>query len=311
MPDAPTFDPDLRGLARWLPQGVGRRWLLPILRLGPRHGAPKRLPTGLTFREQQLGPDKAVSVRIFSPETGSQRPVLLWIHGGGFMLGTARADDSVACAFASELGAVVVSVEYRWAPENPFPTPLHDCLKAFEFIHAEAATLGIDPARVIIAGRSAGGGLAAALTFMVHDRGLPAPALQLLIYPMLDDRTVLKPVDGSMHRLWDQESNLMGWQSYLGKPPGSDGIDSLAAPARREDLSNLPRAWVGVGTHDLFFDEDVAWANRLKAAGVTVDLEIVEGAFHGFDAVAPGAPVSRRFHEAQLRAIRAALNLAP
>jgi acetyl esterase/lipase len=233
--------------------------------------------------------------------------VLLWIHGGGYLVGTAKQDDLICARFAKRLGVTVVSVDYRLAPEHPFPGPLEDCFAAFELIHREAALLGIDPERVVIGGMSAGGGLAAALALRIHDRERPAPRLQLLVYPMVDDRTVLREIDSRNHRVWNPASNRLGWTSYLGRAPGSPSIEDHAAPARRQDFSGLPPAWIGVGTCDLFHDEDVAYAQKLRDAGVPVDLEIVPGAFHGFDAVLPDKPVSRRFFEAQAAAIEKAL----
>lgn len=302
---ASTFHEDLRFAARWLPGGIGSLRAVRLVRLLPALARP--LPRGITVSVRPL-PAPGASVRILgAPPDGRRRPALLWIHGGGYMIGEARQDDSICARFAQRLGVTVVSVDYRLAPEHPFPAPLGDCFAAFELIHREAASLGIDPERVIVGGMSAGGGLAAALALLVHDRGRPAPLLQLLVYPMLDDRTVLRAIDGRHHRLWNAASNRLGWSSYLAREPGSEGVPDHAAPARRQDLSGLPPAWIGVGTLDLFHDEDVAYARRLREAGIPTDLEIVEGAFHGFDAVLPGKPVSRRFFEAQAAAIERAL----
>jgi acetyl esterase/lipase len=265
-----------------------------------------RLPPRLTQSERRVDDAGHVRVRIIAPRSeGTPRPALLWIHGGGYVLGSARQDDELCARFAERLDAVVVSVDYRLAPEHHYPTPLDDCFAAFEFLHRNAGELGIDPARVVIGGQSAGGGLAAALTLLVHDRKRPAPALQLLVYPMLDDRTVLKNVDGRLHRMWNQKSNAYGWRSYLGRAPGSPEITDHAAPARRESFVGLPPAWIGVGTLDLFHEEDLAYAARLREAGVPTSVEIVEGAFHGFDAVMPKRPVSERFFDSQVAAIEA------
>ena len=242
--------------------------------------------------------------RVYTPE-GLQgaRPCVYAIHGGGYVMGRAKQDDRLCGRLAARLGVTVVSVDYRLAPEHPFPTPLEDCFAAYEFVHREAASLGVDPARLVIAGQSAGGGLAAALTLLVHDRQRPAPRLQLLLYPMLDDRTATREHDGTHHRLWDAESNRYGWASYLARTAGSDGISDHAAPARRRDLGGLPPAWIGVGTCDLFHDENLAYAAQLRAAGVPTTLEVVDGAFHAFDAVLPKAKVSQRFFESQVAAI--------
>lgn len=300
-----AFHPELRSVARWLPRGVGRPWLVKLVRRVPLPSA--RLPAGITLREVALEPSSTVRVRVIGPSGGEPRPVMLWIHGGGYVMGRAKQDDALCARFAKRLGVTVVSVDYRLAPELPFPGPLEDCFAAYDFVHREAASLGVDPARLVIAGQSAGGGLAAALTLLVHDRQRPAPKLQLLAYPMLDDRTVTREVDGRHHRLWDAKSNRYGWAAYLGRAGGSEGVSDHAAPARRSDLRGLPPAWIGVGTCDLFHDEDLAYAAQLRAAGVPTTLEVVEGAFHAFDAVVPKAKVSERFFDAQVAAIDEAI----
>ena len=301
---ASPFHPELQSLARWLPRGVGRLWLVKLLRRLPIPAA--KLPEGMTVQVHALD---AIAVRVIGkPSEGEARPVILWIHGGGYVIGAAKQDDMICARLAKRLDAIVVSIDYRLAPEHPFPTPLEDCFAAYEFVQREAALLGVDPARLVIAGQSAGGGLAAALTLLVHDRQRPPPKLQLLIYPMLDDRTVLRSVDDGPHRLWDSSSNRLGWTCYLGREPGSADVSDHAAPARRSDASGLPPTWIGVGTCDLFHDEDLAYAERLRAAGVPVTLEVVEGAFHAFDVLVPKAEVSRRFFDSQVHAIEAALS---
>lgn len=302
---SPPFHEDLRSAARWLPKGFSSPLLARILRALPVP-SPK-LPAGISRAVKPLDAPGTSARIIGAPPDGKPRPALLWIHGGGYIIGAAATDDVLCARFAERLGITVVSVEYRLAPDHPYPAALDDCFAAFDLIHREAAELGIDPARVVIGGASAGGGLAAALALRVHDAGRPAPALQLLVYPMIDDRTVHRDVDGRWHRVWSAASNRLGWSSYLGHEPGIARVPAHAAAARREDLSGLPRAWVGVGDLDLFHDEDVAYAERLRGAGVHTELEIVEGAFHGFDLVLPGKPISQRFFEAQCAAIERAL----
>jgi acetyl esterase/lipase len=204
-----------------------------------------------------------------------------------------------------ELGAVVAAVEYRRAPEHPFPSALHDCHDALVWL---ATLRDVDSSRIVIGGASAGGGLAAALALLARDRGDVQPVFQLLSYPMLDDRTVERTdIDERNFRLWNNRSNRYGWECYLGSPPGAGDVSWLAAPARHGDLRGLPPAWIGVGTLDLFHDEDVKYAQRLRAAGSPCELHIVEGAFHGFDSVRPRAAITRRYRQAQVQAIRAAL----
>lgn len=300
----PPVHPDLRSVARWLPRTLVSRWTMRLLRLLPSPGG--KLTSGVTVEERAL--PNGARVRILRPAASpTLRPAVLWIHGGGYVIGNARQDDAFCGRVVAELGAVVVSVEYRLAPEAPFPAPLDDCFAAFSLLHHDAAALGIDPSRVAIAGQSAGGGLAAALAQRVRDSELPTPIFQLLIYPMLDDRTVLRDTADRDVRVWSPTSNRLGWSAYLGCPPGGDGVPDYAVPARRTDLGGLPPAWIGVGTNDLFHDEDVAYAERLREAGVPVSVEVVDGAFHGFDTVLPDAPVSRAFTKAQIDALAGAL----
>lgn len=252
--------------------------------------------------------EPGVSVWVYRPPKGENpRPALLWIHGGGMVGGTARQDDRFCRRVTEELGAVVASVEYRLAPEHPFPTPLEDCYAALRWLARQPE---VDPGRIAIGGTSAGGGLAAALCLLAKERGEVSPAFQLLVYPMLDDRTTLRTdIDDRRLRIWDRRSNRFAWRSYLGEAY-PDNVPALAAPARYEDLADLPPAWIGVGTHDLFHDEDLAYAKRLQEAGVRCMLKIVPGAYHAFDIVESKAPVSRAFVEAQIRALADAFGVA-
>ncbi|PRC42296.1 alpha/beta hydrolase [Mycobacterium sp. ITM-2017-0098] len=246
-----------------------------------------------------------VTVRLFRPSgmTSSSGPALLWIHGGGYVIGEAAQDDVLCRRFAKELGATVVSVDYRLAPEHPYPTPVEDCYAALRWM---AKLPSVDPERVAIGGASAGGGLAATLALLARDRGEIPLAAQLLVYPMIDDRTVERSgLDNPGHRLWNQSSNRFGWRAYLG-----DADPNVAVPARRDDLAGLPPAWIGVGTLDLFHDEDLAYAERLRAAGVPCEVMVVDGAFHGFDGIAPKADVSQSFFNSQCALLRNAFTPA-
>ncbi|MCK0177185.1 alpha/beta hydrolase [Mycolicibacterium sp. F2034L] len=268
---------------------------LPIMRMVTRF-IGKNTPPDI----EELTLSSGVTVRLFRPKgIPVPAPALLWIHGGGYVIGTAAQDDELCRRFSSELGISVVSVDYRLAPEHPYPTPLEDCYSALTWL---AKLPSVDPERVAIGGASAGGGLAAALALLARDRGEVPLVHQLLVYPMIDDRTVdRKDLDNPGHRLWNQASNRFGWSAYLG-----DADRDVAVPARREDLAGLPPAWVGVGSLDLFHDEDLAYAERLRAAGVPCELEVVQGAFHGFDGIVPKADVSRKFFRSQCDALRKA-----
>jgi acetyl esterase/lipase len=206
------------------------------------------------------------------------------------------------------VGCAVVSVEYRLAPEHPFPAPLEDCYAALTWTTAQAATLGIDPHRVAVGGASAGGGLAAGLALLARDRREVAIAFQFLIYPMLDDRTVTPSSRAVTDpRVWNLAANRNGWRAYLGTEPGGAEVSPYAAPARGEDLRNLPPAYISVGTHDLFFAEDVAFTQQLTAADVPVELHAYPGAFHGAEVLVPSAALSRRMIADQEDALRRAL----
>lgn len=292
----PRFHPDLERIARYIPRHMVNRTTLPVFqRLAKVMG--RRVPPGCEVLTLASG----VSLRLFRPQTPTSLPgpALVWIHGGGYVLGSAAQDDAQCRQFADRLGATVASVEYRLAPQNPYPAALEDCYAVLAWL---AGLPSVDPTRVAIGGASAGGGLAAALALLARDRGVEVAA-QLLVYPMLDDRSSFAPnLDHPGHRLWNQGSNRFGWKAYLG-----DADPDVAVPARREDLAGLPSAWIGVGTLDLFHDEDLAYAKRLREAGVPCDIDVVHGAFHGFDGVVPKAPVSRAFRDAQCTFLKGAL----
>jgi acetyl esterase/lipase len=295
-----AFHPDLAGVARWLPRSPVNRHTLPVIRLLSGLSAKQRAKD---VRVETVG---AATVRVHRPPDPGRLAALLWIHGGGYVMGTAGQDDALCRHFAQTLGIVVAAVDYRLAPESPFPAPLDDCYRALTWLADQPE---IDASRIAVGGASAGGGLAAALALMARDRGEVQLAFQLLSYPMLDDRTAIRTdIDERKFRLWNNKSNRFGWQSYTGLLPGSTAVTGLAAPARSEDLTRLPPAWIGVGTFDLFHGEDLTYAARLGRAGVDCAVVEVEGAFHGFDLVRPKAGVSEMFRQSQRAALAAALH---
>jgi acetyl esterase/lipase len=242
------------------------------------------------------GPDGApdVVLRVHTPKgmTGPL-PCVYSIHGGGYVLGTYEMDDLRFDQWCPRLGIVGVSVEYRLAPETPYPGPLEDCYAGLSWVWAHADELGIDRSRIGIAGASAGGGLAAGLALLTRDRGEFDLAFQMLIYPMVDDRQVT-PSSSWEVPIWSPANNEFGWRSYLGPLYGTDRIPPYAAAARATDLTGLPPAFVCVGTMDGFCDEDIEYAQRLNHAGVPTELHVYPGAPHGFDGFAPMAPLARR-----------------
>lgn len=308
------FHPDLLPTARFIPRFSftdrklrALRWLTGLRRT-PR---PPTLDDVVVEDHEAPGPDGApdVPVRLYRPrDAAGPVPCMVWIHGGGFIIGDAYQDEKALLALVRQLGIAVVSVEYRLAPEHPFPAPTEDCYAALRWVHTDADELGVRADRLAVGGASAGGGLAASVALLANDRGEVPLCLQLLVYPMLDDRTVLRTdVDDAHLRLWSTRSNRFGWSAYLGHEPGGDGTDPIAAPARREDLTGLPPAWIGVGTCDLFHDEDIDYATRLGTAGVPCDLHVADGGYHAFDMVQAKAEVSRAFRAGSVAALRQAL----
>jgi acetyl esterase/lipase len=297
---ATDFNPELRSFARVAPRQGVRSSTLKLARVGLKLGLKLmglRQPRDVVALTIAAGP----GVRLHRAAGASgPAPALLWIHGGGFVIGSPQQDDSLCRRFAHELGITVAAVEYRLTPEHPYPASLDDCYEALRWL---VRLPGVDPTRVAIGGASAGGGLTAALALRVRDlHEISQPVLQLLVYPMLDDRTSTRPgVDNTRFRLWNQTSNGFGWRSYLG---GADPAN--AVPARQNDLSGLAPAWLGVGTRDLFHDEDLTYAERLNQAGVPCATEVVPGAFHGFDQLVPKAAVSQSFFASQCSALRQA-----
>jgi acetyl esterase/lipase len=243
--------------------------------------------------------DPDVSVRIYRPkavaaDAGTTVPGVLQIHGGGFIIGSVEAEHAGAVLTAAELGAVLVSVDYRLAPERPYPAGLHDCYAALTFLHAEAAALGVDPDRIAVTGASAGGGLAAATALLARDRGGPPVCFQMLHIPELDDRletpSMQKFVDSP---LWNRPLAVKSWEFYLGDLSGKDDVPIYAAPSRATDLSGLPPAYVSTAENDPLRDEGIAYALGMLQAGVSVELHQFPGTFHG-SALVTRAAVSRR-----------------
>ncbi|QEO08922.1 alpha/beta hydrolase [Protaetiibacter larvae] len=227
---------------------------------------------------------RTARVRIYRPVRQRTDAVLLWVHGGGFVIGSPRQDERHCSETAAELGMVVVSAHYRLAPEHPFPAGLDDVTAAWQWLQAEAATLGVDPARVIVGGESAGGGLAACAVQRLRDQSPVQPIGQWLFCPMLDDRTAAdRALDAVEHPVWNNTSNRVGWTAYLGQAPGAAALPSYAVAARRDDLTGLPPSWLSVGDIELFSAEVRDYARRLEASGVPVVLDLVAGGPHGFE----------------------------
>lgn len=301
MPES-LFDPEYRSAARFLPRGIARSWNLPLVRM--MGGLAGRGPDPENVQLDQTG---AGAVRVHLPTGRSEgpRPAVLWLHGGGFLMGTPKQDDALCREIADELGAIVVAPTYRLSPEHVFPAALDDAYAALAWL---AKRDDVDANRIAVAGASAGGGLAAQVALRAREEGEIHLAAQILVYPMLDDRSgVRTDLDERGFRLWDTRSNRVGWKAYLGHEAGEAEADPIAVPARNENLAGLPRTWIGVGSLDLFCDEDQAYADRLRAAGVSCETIVIEGVFHGFDGIVRDSKATQRFRESMYAVMREAL----
>jgi triacylglycerol lipase len=302
MPPAPPLDPQFADILAALPLNLGE---LNAETLGQVRSQTSALPpVELSDRVKRAdytipGPAGApdVTVRVHTP-LGLEAPLpcVFSIHGGGFILGSYEMDDPRHDGWSPEIGYVGVAMDYRLAPETAYPGPLEDCYAGLRWTFGHAGELGIDPARVGIAGISAGGGLAAGLALLVRDRAEMQLAFQCLSYPMLDDRQLTASSRWDDVPIWTPANNTFGWRSYLGDLYGTGEIPPYAAPARAEDLAGLPPAFVCVGTVDGFCDECIDYAGRLIDARVPTELHVYPGAPHGFDAFGPQSAVSQRCH---------------
>jgi len=283
-----------------------------MLQMFPPHGGAKPRLAAAPGRDD--APE--VPLRIYTPDSGAAvKPCVYYIHGGGFVAGSAAVMDAMNWDCAQTHGAVVVAVGYRLAPETPFPGPIEDCYAGLLWVMAHAAELGIDPGRVIVMGHSAGGGLAAALALMVRDLGEVNLAGQILMYPMLDHRTGdtddvhRNPTSGEF--TWTRASNRFCWAAVRGNYDLGDERLGWFSPSRVADLSNLPPAYIAVGALDLFLDEDIAYALRLSHAGVPVECHVYPGVIHGSETWVPEAQVSQQITGDQRRAVARLLRAAP
>lgn len=253
-----------------------------------------------------------LNLKSFRPLTGStEKPALLWIHGGGYVMGSAGDTDQTLAHIALETDCTVFSVDYRLAPEHAYPAALDDCFDCLLWLQKHANQLKIDPARIAIGGASAGAGLTAALALRARDEGTQQVLFQLLIYPMLDHRH-RTPSSRAIQdpNLWNEQTNRLAWALYLGALTDHDEIPLYASPSLAADLTNLPPAFVCVGDLDIFLDEDIDYAQRLLQAGVPTELHVYPGAIHGFDMLAPDAAISQRLRTDVNNALQKAFDVA-
>lgn len=284
-------DPELLPLLDSWPQVELTESLLPIIRGADRLPMFEMSEAARGVRletHRTSGPNSApeIGLRVYRPATdGPPVGCIYHIHGGGYVIGSVDAQEAQHREMVATLGCVLVTVDYRLAPETPFPGAVEDCYAGLAWTFAHAADLEIDAQRIGVMGESAGGGLAASLALMARDRGTYRLAFQHLIYPMIDDRTCTHP-DPHPHAgefIWTPHNNRFGWTALLGRAPGGPDVSAYAAAARAKNLSDLPPTHMSTGALDLFVEEDIEYARRLMRAGVPTELHVYPGGFHGFD----------------------------
>jgi acetyl esterase/lipase len=291
----PFIDPEIAAALAAFPIELGnlRTEDLPALRSGISVLLDVELSDAVERSDHTVAGEPDVTVRIHRPAGQTQPlPCMYSIHGGGYVLGSYDMDDARFDRWCPMFDLVGVSVEYRLAPEHPFPAPLDDCYAGLKWVYDNASELGVDRGAIGIAGGSAGGGLAAGLALLARDRGEIPLAFQLLVYPMLDDRQT-SPSSQWEVPVWPPGANRFGWEAYLGSRYGGE-IPIYAAAARATDLTGLPPTFIMVGGADGFADEDIAYAQRLNHAGVPTELHVYPGGPHGFDGLTAGTDLAKR-----------------
>ena len=300
--------PELRKTARFiLPYPQKSRMLYAILNLLSNLAPRKSVINGVKITDNRLVNN---SVRIYRPEGKLSGAGLLWIHGGGFIIGRAFLFDKLCAAYSKDLNLVVVSVDYRLALKFPFPAAIDDCFDAWQWFKKEASEMSVDPERIAISGQSAGGGLAAALTHRIYDESGIQPAAQALLCPMLDDRTAANyDLDSINYRIWNNKGNRFAWSTYLGQPPGMSEVPEYAVPARRENLSGLSPAWISIGGAELFYEEACRYYKRLNENGVRCRLHVTPMALHAFENFFPRASITQDLFKANYQFLRETLKI--
>jgi len=254
------------------------------------------MPDDVTMTDYHAtAPDGAqIPLRWYAKQGSAPGSAVLYTHGGGMIMGSMELYDMRVPGYVSSSASPVLSVDYRLAPEHRYPTQVQDVYAGLRWLDEHAEDLGVDRERIAVMGESAGGGLAAAVAIMTRNQAGPAIARQILIYPMLDDRTITIDAQIVRHVLWSYDDNVTGWGALLGNAAGGPDVPATAAPARITDPAELPPAYIEVGQLDIFRDEDLTYALRLGRAGVEVEFHLWPGVPHMFDLLVPASDVARR-----------------
>lgn len=305
------IDPELRPSMRFIPRmRVDYPIVRSMIRLIGRIGLSSTPCDPSVSYEEHAIPNALV--RVYTPKGTPSGIGILWIHGGGLIVGNVAQDNRICSLYAKELNAVVVSVEYRLAPENPYPAGLDDCFDAWQWFQEHAQKYGVSHDQIAVAGQSGGGCLAASLCQKIsEDKEALQPAAQLLWCPMLDDRTSINyELDNINHLVWNNRSNRAAWSWYLGDYFAADTVPPYAVPARYKDVSSMPPTWIGVGDIDLFYEESVTYSERLKAAGIKCEMDIVSSAHHGFEIFAHNTKLVERYYQRHFSFVRSTFGVS-
>jgi acetyl esterase/lipase len=282
-----------------------------VLQIGARRGPSAETVPRRDIAIARSDGRETLSVRLYRPAgISGTLPALVYLHGGGRIMGSIAADDAYAAALASHVPCAVLSVDYALAPEHRAELAVEDCYDALTWLALNAGDLAIDANRIALFGNSAGGGLAAGLSLLARRRGGPSIVHQMLIYPMLDDRNITaSSLSAPNLGTWTRDANIEAWSLALGQRAGGDDVPDFVAPARVRDFAHLPPTYVEVGDLDIFADECCAFAQGLANAGVAVEFHCLPGVFHGFDQVAPDADVTILAVKTRVEALRRALGI--
>ena len=309
------LDPELRPIFEAVFANAGA---MPKLPRGDWQGRRKASEASVTMFEQMLPVTQDIEVKHFKvssadgttiplrwykPANSESKAAVLYTHGGGKIMCTAEMYDPVCKYYAAGADVAVLSVDFRLAPEHPYPAPAEDCYAGLVWLAEHADELGVDLNRIGVAGDSGGGGIAAGVVLMARDRRGPKVVQQILIYPMLDDRNTLEDPDLMPYSTWNYDDNYTGWQGFLGDAIGSDNVSPYASPTRAVDLAGLPATFIDVGELDIFRDESLDYASRLVSAGVSVEFHLYPGAPHGFEMFGFGTQIATNAWQARFRAM--------
>lgn len=306
---AAVFAPIAEARAAATPPTLGdvarRREIVEPMQISLHNALPMPNDVSITDYETSTPDGAKLLLRWYAKKNSSPGSVVYYVHGGGMILSNVSIYDTPVARYVSDTGVPILSVEYRYAPEYPHPTPVEDCYHGLCWLSEHATELGVDASRIAVMGDSGGGGVGAGLVIYNRDHHGPEIAKQILIYPMLDDRNTIPDPALEPFMIWTYDDNATGWGALLGDSMGGNDVSAHAAPARLTDFTGLPAAYIEVGELDIFRDENIEYARRLGAVGISTELHVHPGVPHAWEIFAPNIDISQRSRADRLRAISA------